>query len=118
MPSTAFDSFYFKDRFSTGPMRAIWDDRATQQRWLDVEAALAEVEAELGLIPEEAAAEIAAAARIERMDLDAMKAAGHLAKAVELDPGYSAAWKTFSICGFDSSGASGLKSSIASGSMM
>ena len=75
MPSTAFDSFYFKDRFSTGPMRAIWDDRATQQRWLDVEAALAEVEAELGLIPEEAAAEIAAAARIERMDLDAMKAA-------------------------------------------
>ena len=32
-------------------MRAIWDDRAMIQRWLDVEAALAAVEAELGLVP-------------------------------------------------------------------
>ena len=32
-------------------MRELWNDRATLQRWLDVEAALAEVEAELGLVP-------------------------------------------------------------------
>ena len=73
MPSTVFDSFYFKDRFGSPAMRAIWDDRATLQRWLDVEAALAEVEAELGLIPKTAAREIARNARIEKLDLRAMK---------------------------------------------
>ena len=50
--STAFDSFYLRDRYGSPAMRAIWDDRAMIQRWLDVEAALAAVEAELGLIPE------------------------------------------------------------------
>lgn len=75
MPSTVFDSFYFRDRFATGPMRELWDDRATLQRWLDVEAALALVEAELGLIPETAAVEIAAHADIGKLDLGSMKAA-------------------------------------------
>lgn len=74
MPSTVFDSFYFRDRFGTGPMRDIWDDRATHQRWLDVEAALAEVESELGLIPKSAAQEISRKARIGLVDLEAMKA--------------------------------------------
>ena len=41
MPSTAFDSFYLKDRYGSAAMRAIWEDRAMIQRWLDVEAALA-----------------------------------------------------------------------------
>jgi adenylosuccinate lyase len=74
MSSTAFDSFYFRDRFGTAAMRAIWEDRRTQQRWLDVEAALAEAEADLGIVPAEAASEIAGAADIDRLDLDAMKA--------------------------------------------
>jgi 3-carboxy-cis,cis-muconate cycloisomerase len=73
MPSTVFDSFYFKDRFGSPAMRELWDDRATLQRWLDVEAALAEVEAELGLIPKSAAREISAKARIENIDLRALK---------------------------------------------
>lgn len=73
MPSTVFDSFYFKDRFGSPAMRALWDDRATLQRWLDVEAALAEVEADLGLIPKTAAREISRNARIEKLDLKAMK---------------------------------------------
>ena len=73
MPTTVFDSFYFKDRFGTPAMRAIWDDRATLQRWLDVEAALAAVEAELGLVPKTAAREIARRARIEDLDLRSMK---------------------------------------------
>ena len=51
MPSTAFDSFYLKDRYGSAAMRAIWDDRATIQRWLDVEAALAAVQSDLGLVP-------------------------------------------------------------------
>ena len=74
MTSTAFDSFYFRDRFGTAAMRAVWEDRQTQQRWLDVEAALAEAEAELGLVPTEAADEIARAAQIDRLDLQSMKA--------------------------------------------
>jgi adenylosuccinate lyase len=73
MPSTVFDSFYFKDRFGSAAMRALWDDRATLQRWLDVEAALAEVEAELGLVPKGAAREISRRARIEDLDLGTMK---------------------------------------------
>jgi len=73
MPSTVFDSFYFKDRFGSPAMRRLWDDRITLQRWLDVEAALADVEAELGLIPKSAAKEISRNARIERLDLEAMK---------------------------------------------
>jgi adenylosuccinate lyase len=74
MSSTAFDSCYFCDRFGTAAMRAIWEDRQTLQCWLDVEAALAEAEAELGVIPADAAAEIVGAARIDDLDLQAMKA--------------------------------------------
>jgi 3-carboxy-cis,cis-muconate cycloisomerase len=73
MPSTAFDSFYLKDRFGSAAMRAIWEDRAMIQRWLDVEAALAAVEADLGIVPRSAAREIARRARVELLDLPAMK---------------------------------------------
>jgi adenylosuccinate lyase len=73
MPSTVFDSFYFKDRFGSSAMRALWNDRATLQRWLDVEAALARAEAGLGLVPVKAAREIASKARIENLDLKALK---------------------------------------------
>lgn len=75
MPSTVFDSFYFKDRFGSAPMREIWSDRSTIARWLKVEAALAQVEAELGLVPRRAAREIATRARIENLDLRSMKRA-------------------------------------------
>jgi len=64
MPSTAFDSFYLKDRYGSPEMRAIWDDRATIQRWLDVEAALAAAEAELGIVPRAAARDIARHAKV------------------------------------------------------
>jgi 3-carboxy-cis,cis-muconate cycloisomerase len=73
MAATAFDSFYLRDRHGTAEMRAIWDDHATIQRWLDVEAALALTEAELGLVPRPAARAIARAARVERLDLRAMR---------------------------------------------
>src|SRR5262245_42305006 len=73
MAATAFDSFYLRDRYGTAEMRAIWDDRATIQRWLDVEAALALSEAALGLGPRPAARAIARAARVERLDLRAMR---------------------------------------------
>ncbi len=73
MPASAFDSFYFKDRYSSPAMRAIWDDRTMIRRWLEVESALAAAEAGLGLIPRAAAREIARKARVEAIDLRAMK---------------------------------------------
>jgi len=73
MAASAYDSFYFRDRYGSAAMRALWDDRAMVQRWLDVEAALAASEAETGLIPRAAAREIARAARVEKIDLGAMK---------------------------------------------
>ena len=73
MPSSAFDSFYLKDRFGSPAMRAIWEDRAMVQRWLDVEAALAVVQAETGLIPKSAAREIARRAKVDLLDLPVMK---------------------------------------------
>jgi adenylosuccinate lyase len=73
MPASAFDSFYLKDRYGSPAMRSIWDDRSMIQRWLDVEAALAVVEAELGIVPKTAAREIARKARVERLDLRTMK---------------------------------------------
>ena len=56
-------------------MRELWNDRATLQRWLDVEVALAEVESELGIVPKKAAREIKQQARIENLDLRALKRA-------------------------------------------
>jgi len=73
MPASAYDSFYFRDRYGSPAMRAIWDDRAMVQRWLDVEAALAATQAELGLVPRAAAREIARRARVDLIDLAAMK---------------------------------------------
>jgi 3-carboxy-cis,cis-muconate cycloisomerase len=48
MAASAYDSFYFRDRYGAPAMRAIWDDRAMVQRWLDVEAALATTEQDQG----------------------------------------------------------------------
>lgn len=45
-------------RYGTPEMRSIWEAENKLQRMLDVEAALAEAEAELGLIPGDAAMEI------------------------------------------------------------
>jgi 3-carboxy-cis,cis-muconate cycloisomerase len=67
------DSRLFKDQFGTEAMRRIFSDENVVQKWLDVEAALAKVEAELGIIPDRAAAEIRRKANVEYYDLDAMK---------------------------------------------
>ena len=44
------------------------------QSWLDIEAALAETQAELGVIPEWAAPEIRAAALLDRIGIEALEA--------------------------------------------
>jgi len=68
------DSELFRDQFGTAEMRAIFDDRMTVQKWLDTEVALARAEADLGIIPTDAADEIAAAGNAADYDLAAMKA--------------------------------------------
>lgn len=53
----------------TEEMDGILNSKATFQRWLDVERALAEAEAEVGLIPGEAAREISRKAYLKYIDL-------------------------------------------------
>ncbi len=63
------DSVVFGTLFGTAPMRAVFDDRALIGRMLEVEGALALVQGRLGIIPADAAAAIAAAARTDCVDL-------------------------------------------------
>lgn len=74
MPSLVLSSDLFRNMFGTEAMRTIFSDRALVQHYLDIEAALARVQAELGLIPAEAGTAITQAARIENVDFDRMAA--------------------------------------------
>ena len=66
------DSVIFRDFYSTDQMRAVFDDKQLVACWLEVEAALARAQAKLGIIPESAAEEISAQARVEAIDLEAL----------------------------------------------
>jgi 3-carboxy-cis,cis-muconate cycloisomerase len=55
-------------------VRALFTEDARFQSWLDVEAALAQAQAELGIIPEAAAREITRKARLEFLDRAAIRA--------------------------------------------
>jgi adenylosuccinate lyase len=55
-------------------VRALFTEAARFQSWLDVEAALAQAQAELGIIPEYAAREIVKKAHLKYLDLDAVRA--------------------------------------------
>jgi adenylosuccinate lyase len=70
MVSRLTDSVVHGHLWGSGEMRAIFAEPARLQGWLDVLAALAGAQAELGLVPAEAAADIAAEARVEKLDLD------------------------------------------------
>ncbi len=74
MPSHMIDSVLFRDVFSTAQMRDIWDDNSIVQNWLDIEVALAESQAELGIIPKQVAVEIAKKAKVANLDLDVVRA--------------------------------------------
>ncbi|HEU0202862.1 MAG TPA: adenylosuccinate lyase [Burkholderiaceae bacterium] len=72
-----FDYQLLGDLFVTPEVRQHFDERAVLQAWLDVEAALADSEARVGLIPAWAAAEIAAQAQVDRFDLAALQRRVH-----------------------------------------
>ncbi|HEY8553039.1 MAG TPA: 3-carboxy-cis,cis-muconate cycloisomerase [Burkholderiales bacterium] len=61
--------------FTTEAMRAVFSDHGRLQAMLDFEAALARAEAAVGVIPESAAAAIAAKCRAELYDVDVLAAA-------------------------------------------
>jgi adenylosuccinate lyase len=73
MASHILDSQFLKDLYGTPEMRAVFDDMHLLQLWLDTEVALAQAEAELGIIPQAAADEISRCARIEKLDLPRLK---------------------------------------------
>ncbi len=73
MPATVIDSIVFRDMFATAPMRAIFSDEQRVQYYLDIEAALARVQAGLGIIPQEAADEIVRHCHADQIDLEKLK---------------------------------------------
>jgi len=64
------DSRFYGDRYATPASRRIFCDECRHQRWLDIEAALALSQADLGMIPRHVADRIAASAHLDRIDLD------------------------------------------------
>jgi 3-carboxy-cis,cis-muconate cycloisomerase len=68
MPVNPADGPILGTLYGSDPMRAVFDEAAYFQCMLDVEAALAKVQARLGIIPAEAAEAIAQAARYDDLD--------------------------------------------------
>ena len=74
MASTVIDSAIFGDLFGAEAMRAVFSDEACVRQYLNVEIALARVQARLGLIPAEAA-EAIAEVTVEAVDFEAYRRA-------------------------------------------
>lgn len=72
MPSHATESRLYAGVYSDPEFAAVFCDRNQLQKWLDVERALAQAQAEMGLIPAQAAQEIARVADAGLFDLDAL----------------------------------------------
>jgi len=68
MPVNPADGPILGTLYGSDAMRAVFEERAYFQRMLDVEAALARVQAGLGIIPSDAAEAITAAATIDKLD--------------------------------------------------
>ena len=59
MGATVIDSRIFGNIFSSEAMRRIWSDESRTAKYLEIERALAVVQVRLGVIPKDAADEIA-----------------------------------------------------------
>jgi 3-carboxy-cis,cis-muconate cycloisomerase len=71
--TTVIDSILFRDAFGTPRMREVFCDHALLSRYIEVEIALARAEARCGVIPREAADEIAAKCNLATLDLDLLR---------------------------------------------
>nr|WP_233340965.1 adenylosuccinate lyase [Haloprofundus sp. MHR1] len=67
-------SVLFRDAFGTPEMREIFGDVGYLERFLEVEAALARAQADVGIVPESAAAEITERASLEYLDMERVAA--------------------------------------------
>jgi 3-carboxy-cis,cis-muconate cycloisomerase len=74
MPATVIDSTIFGNIFGTEAMREVWSDENRTRKYLEIEAALARVQARLGIIPEKAAAEIERNCKLEKIDMQKLRA--------------------------------------------
>lgn len=73
MGSTVIDSAIFRNIFSSEAMRIVFSDEHRVQCYLEIEAALAQVQAKLGLIPQSAAHEISAKCTLGSIDMEMLK---------------------------------------------
>jgi 3-carboxy-cis,cis-muconate cycloisomerase len=73
MPTSLIDSAVFRDIFSTEAMRRVFSDENRVQKYLDFEAALAQAQARLGVIPKEAAEEIVKHCNAGEIDFNKLK---------------------------------------------
>jgi len=67
------DSGFYSQSFTTSEAKRVFCDLRRLQRWLEVESALATAQAELGLIPQSAGKRLADTARLDLLDLHAIK---------------------------------------------
>ena len=74
MTAVGVSSGYFRDIFSTEPMRRIFADENRIQKYLDIEAALARAQARLGIIPQDACDEICRHCDAREYDFGKLKA--------------------------------------------
>jgi adenylosuccinate lyase len=63
------DSELYAHLWGTDELRAVFDEKARLQSWLDILVALAQAQAELGLVPVSSAEAIEAQAKVGRLDL-------------------------------------------------
>ena len=73
MPASLIDSPIFGNMFGTPAMREVWSDENRTRKYLEIEAALARVQARLGIIPQQAADEIARNCRLEKIDMNKLR---------------------------------------------
>lgn len=73
MAATVLDSILFRDAFGTPAMRAVFDERELLRKYVQVEVALAAAEARCGVIPADAARDIAARCSADTLDLDLLR---------------------------------------------
>jgi 3-carboxy-cis,cis-muconate cycloisomerase len=71
--TTVLDSILFRDAFGTPQMREVFSDVATVARYAEVEVALAKAEAKCGVIPQDAADQIAARTDVAALDFDLLR---------------------------------------------
>lgn len=70
MTAHPLDSRQYGHLWSDPDVRILFTDKGRLQSWLDILAALAEAQADVGLVPKSAAQSIRAHAQIDRLDLD------------------------------------------------